>query len=420
MNPTLKRLIASKKPDIIPSNIKPNVLAWWDAEKRKDVVYGLNQLVANGDFADGLTGWAASYSANAITEGVLLNTCDGSSAQGYTYRSIAFITTHKYYLQAKIQVTNALCTQIVIGTNITAGVGIQLNPLINTPYIISGVTTITSDSALRIRHYYPDTATANGKVMEIQTILAYDLTAILGAGNEPTAAEMDAILAADGTAYWEGPRNVVCNPNGKSYWYDYSGHGRHMKLNNFAYTGASGWQNNPASLGTDGVDDYGIFQQTNIISAASPFSIMCCTAPSATGAIEAVLHGYEADATNRAFMLFYDGGYTARVYDNSSPDAVYKDAINVKSNKENAYDIIILSYDHINKMVHLYINGYLHSQSAVLTNQSKQINVVRMARSGAGAAYYSQKQGVMAIFNKFLSPSEVKQIFEANRRRFGL
>lgn len=250
----------------IPSWLKPNLVGYWSGQKRENVYYPLTNLVTNGNFVDGTTGWAVGTSATiAVVETILSITATGSYAYGSTnyVTSLAAANGKKIYIRAKCKVTSANCTNIFVNMTGSTGGNVlyfsQTTPTQNTVYTVSGITTcdatMTGNINIEFRHSYADATTANGKVMEVQNVMAFDLTAIFGAGNEPTAAEMDAILAADGTSYWDGARNVLCNPNGKYFWYDASGNGRHVKMSNLAYAAGSNLDAN--GFDVDGVDDYG-------------------------------------------------------------------------------------------------------------------------------------------------------------------
>lgn len=255
----------------VPPWLRPNLVGYWSGQKRENVYYPLTNLVENGNFANGTTGWAVGTSATiAVVETILSITATGSYAYGSTsyVTSLAAANGKKIYIRAKCKVTSANCTNIFVNMTGSTGGNVlnfsQTTPTQNTVYTVSGIitcnATMTGNIKIEFRHSYADAATANGKVMEAQNVMAYDLTTIFGTGNEPTAPELDAILAADGTSYWEGTRSVLCNPNGKYFWYDASGNGRHMKMSNLAYAVGSNLDAN--GFDVDGVDDYGSIADT--------------------------------------------------------------------------------------------------------------------------------------------------------------
>lgn len=165
-----------------------------------------NELV-NGDFSDGTSGWGGAYSTNSVSNNILFNTGDGTGYSPLTYQntSVPINTSAKYYVRATLKVTNAVCDKfrIIYDGSISGSdktITEFLNPTINTQYIISAIGTPPSDATgnLKVifRHGYADAATANGKVMEVQEVMAIDLTA-LGLESK-TVAELDAIQWFDG------------------------------------------------------------------------------------------------------------------------------------------------------------------------------------------------------------------------------
>jgi hypothetical protein len=126
------------------------------------------QLVDNGDFSDGTTGWAPIRATGSVTNGIYSLVGDGSNASPYL-RSDGTWLGGKNYFNAKVRVTNSDCTVILIqiidgATNPTIIIN---TPTINTWYNISNVITVGAFTQVRIQHTYADVTTANGKVMEI-------------------------------------------------------------------------------------------------------------------------------------------------------------------------------------------------------------------------------------------------------------
>jgi hypothetical protein len=78
----------------------------------------------------------------------------------------------------------------------------QPSPVQNQWYDLTHIFTIPSDGAgntnIQFFSEYENTATANGKVLEVKEVIALDLTAIFGAGKEPTVEQMDAFIAKTG------------------------------------------------------------------------------------------------------------------------------------------------------------------------------------------------------------------------------
>jgi phage minor structural protein len=114
------------------------------------------------------------------------------SPQAYDVQT-APIIGHKYYIRARIKITNSVCVQSRV---IYGGVDsvIVSSPVINQVYDASTVMTATTTSAnMVLIHQYASAAIANGKVMEVTELVIIDLTIKYGAGLERTVAQMDKI-----------------------------------------------------------------------------------------------------------------------------------------------------------------------------------------------------------------------------------
>lgn len=167
-------------------------------------------LVVNGDFRDGTTGWYADVSANSASNGVLTNTANGTQLYGSisTLLSKDIIGSSKYYTTAKVRVTNSNCN--LIDFYINDGTRLQLpgavSPVQNKWYHLSGIVTSQTsptNKAIILVQTYPDAATAAGKVMEAQDVMCVNLTAL---GLDSLTKEQCDILFAN---YFEGSDNVL-------------------------------------------------------------------------------------------------------------------------------------------------------------------------------------------------------------------
>lgn len=175
-------------------------------------------LVPNGDFSNGTTGWSASDSVNTVSANTLINTGNGAQTfpTAFADSAVQSAIGKKVYVCAQMRVTNANCSSMqVMIDGATAGDNQTIflnNPVQNTWYKISGVLTQPSNVSgvirLKLIHQYADSATANGKVMESKYIIAIDLTNVFGAGNEPTAAQMDRLLTQFPNSWFNGTENL--------------------------------------------------------------------------------------------------------------------------------------------------------------------------------------------------------------------
>ena len=148
----------------------------------------LRNLVVNGDFSDGTTGWVWAGSTIAVTTGKTILTSDGTSSYGRLtrYGLGKLEISQKIYCRAYVKVTNTACNNINMfirnHTSVLLQEVIKLNtPLQNITYLISGIVETSAaydlGLSLSINQNYADVTTANGKVMEIQNVMAVNLTA---------------------------------------------------------------------------------------------------------------------------------------------------------------------------------------------------------------------------------------------------
>jgi hypothetical protein len=151
--------------------------------------YNPNNAVSNGDFASGTTWWAASNSTLSATNNIL--TCTLGNVVGYggttaSNSTTAIVSINKAYVRVKIKILDDVCQKIGIyfcgstsGTTMVT-VAEQATPANGTQYTISGVVTlgatITGNLLAHIRATYANEVTANGKVIEVQQVIAENLT----------------------------------------------------------------------------------------------------------------------------------------------------------------------------------------------------------------------------------------------------
>jgi prepilin-type N-terminal cleavage/methylation domain-containing protein len=167
----------------------------------------LKNLVSNGDFSSGTASWTGYYAGVTASGNTATVTGNGAASTPYVaFSSLGnWALGKKVYSLAQMRVTNSSCTSLSL-SNYASGMSPNTifatsvsNPTINSWYTLSGVTTLASGGVstynIQLGDAYADAATANGKSMEIKYVLAIDLTTVFGAGNEPTKAQMDAIMA---------------------------------------------------------------------------------------------------------------------------------------------------------------------------------------------------------------------------------
>jgi len=159
-------------------------------------------IVTNGNFANGIIGWNPTNCTISASNKTLIVTGNGTLATvTVTATSTDFRLGQKIYCRYNAMVTNSICTQIeiTIGGFLT---NMVTNPIQNQWYTISTISTVVSDDAtlyVAPKAVYSSASASNGEVMQVQQLMAVDLTAtfcggIAGTGNEPSQIWCDANL----------------------------------------------------------------------------------------------------------------------------------------------------------------------------------------------------------------------------------
>lgn len=129
------------------------------------------QLVTNGDFSNGTTGWNAYRGTGSVSNGVY--TLVGNTADNYMalYRDITVNTTDKYYIFSMLMTPNTVSYMQV--TN----VGIFYNPTPNLWYLFSGIFTFSTTQGRHecLLNYTP----INGLTLNIKNNIRFNVSQLI-------------------------------------------------------------------------------------------------------------------------------------------------------------------------------------------------------------------------------------------------
>lgn len=193
--------------DARTSTIKEKTFATLDdrIENIEKDSFVIKNIIKNGDFSDSTTGWIPTQSTLSAVNNTLSVTSNGVSSSSYVLSSILSpnILDNYIYFSAKVRVTNALCNYFRIyfgGTSSgTLIANAQLTPNDGVWYTLSGIIKITDilvgDIKMVLEHRYTDSTTANGKVMEVQYVMAINLTTTFGHNNEYSMLQIEELLS---------------------------------------------------------------------------------------------------------------------------------------------------------------------------------------------------------------------------------
>lgn len=157
-----------------------------------------NQLVQNGNFADGITGWelvGSTYGVVSVANGVTTMTIIDNPPNHYTpsLRRMDLpmtIFNHKVYLRADVYGTKTSVWRFEYGGG---GNGVQFNNISGGAWVtISSImqrSTAQTSGNITIYPYYTSASWSANDTWSIRNIKLIDLTLMFGAGNEPTSVE---------------------------------------------------------------------------------------------------------------------------------------------------------------------------------------------------------------------------------------
>lgn len=170
----------------------------------------LTNLVTNGDFSNGTTGWRKeSCNFSSITDSRLSFIGSGTNQNFGIYSAMSPATQegHKYYQRFSMRTFDDGCESFSVAYN-GAPAAVIFSPSKDTIYTLSRVWTQSSSTYNLIfaQSKWADAAAAAGKTFDVGYVLALDLTEAFGAGNEPTAAQMDAMLAKYPDSWFDGTK----------------------------------------------------------------------------------------------------------------------------------------------------------------------------------------------------------------------
>lgn len=160
----------------------------------------MENLVINGDFSDGTTGWnVGGYSV--VQDGYLIKNNPTSNA----YQDVVVPNGHRVFVSAKAAAIAPANTRI---RAFDYGLWVNFVDVIltaNTAFTRGSCIKIATNGGLRL-----DIGYGNEGAALVDDIIAIDLTAVFGAGNEPTKEQMDEIITY--TGWFDGKKAAPLHP----------------------------------------------------------------------------------------------------------------------------------------------------------------------------------------------------------------
>ena len=179
-------------------NVPPDALTIDGKCSQVQSCWGTN-LVTNGDFSNGTTGWTGGSSSLSVISGVANFLSAGK--YGNAKATVSTIASHKYYICAHLKSTSSNVRIALLDT--AERLDYRYSSGSNTFELISAVAlcgSTTSSAIIKIQ----DMRSSDWDTVYFDNVSCIDLTAAFGAGKEPTAAQMDAIMAQFPNSWFDG------------------------------------------------------------------------------------------------------------------------------------------------------------------------------------------------------------------------
>ena len=188
--------------NISATNIQ-NALNELDTEK-VDKLFATN-LVQNGDFSNGTTGWTSSSGVLSM-EGEYITFTSATTDVTPSFRQLYnTISGRRYYFRSSSIIDiNATQRFLLFGTSTNEILGVSV--LANVENVFSGVITALTNNTTFGFGFSSSEQVA--KRVRMRRPLIIDLTATFGAGNEPTKWQMDHLLSNFPNSWFNGTSEI--------------------------------------------------------------------------------------------------------------------------------------------------------------------------------------------------------------------
>ena len=270
----------------------------------------LNQLVQNGDFSQGTTGWVAYGISLSAGTGKMIGTITQAGSHSFYCRMDGYIIqSHKYLCCAtfKNNGTAALNISSAVSSNNNTGSLVYLPA--GASLRLRAIKQVTSAPANQLFYWYIGNG-VNGETFEVEDITCTDLTEMYGAGNEPTStAEVEELIGSGYIPYTTGediPNRIF--PKGMksagSVADEWSGNTATRKIRKLVVSGSNTVANN--NVGNSHERQYIVFSDA-VAPAGSVVGNIICNKYSAATANETYSHSRDKIiAVSSSYFYIYD------------------------------------------------------------------------------------------------------------------
>ena len=192
-----KYLIQSSLSDVTSAEFSARTVTE-DAIANIQKIYGntvkFNQLIQNGNFSSGTTGWSANRGSLSASNSILTYTVTNAGASCSMYRSdMSIVSGHKYLFSYFVTCSKATTVMAAIGSNTAETQRITASTKTHYTKVVAS----TAASQYAYCYFNRDTDLSNNDTVLVENVNLFDLTAIYGSGNEPTISEFEAQYPAE-------------------------------------------------------------------------------------------------------------------------------------------------------------------------------------------------------------------------------
>lgn len=157
-------------------------------------------LVTNGDFSNGTFNWATYNATTSAVNNEFTITGTAIGAEASVTTNGGTIVGNKYYVAASLKTSIANAIRVTFGNTVSnahSGSG-QFERV---SFLHTAITTLH-------RTTLKDTRSDAYSTFYAKNVITIDLTAAFGKGNEPTAEQMDGIMAKFTNSWFDGTKNL--------------------------------------------------------------------------------------------------------------------------------------------------------------------------------------------------------------------
>ena len=178
--------------------------------KDGNITKKVNNIVTNGNFV-GTSNWGAIYSTVSASNNILSITGNGGNARAIAQivQTIQFYESMRVFACAKVRVTNDACEFMTITTASGHYQTKIVKPVKDKWYTIvalqSDENRTENLNLMYFDHAYSDATTANGKVMEVKEVIAFDAMEVFS--EYPPIYKLLNIINYN--SWWEGEKEVI-------------------------------------------------------------------------------------------------------------------------------------------------------------------------------------------------------------------